>query len=256
MRVEVSRTIVRADDPWRSCTPDGLAFGEGATPLRGLEIKCRGEHRGDEWGDPGTDEVPPDVAIQAHWSMDITGIRQWDVCTLIGGNRFGLYHLYYDEEIAAALRAMGLRFWQHVLDGTEPPVDASEATTDYLRAKFGTTTGEVLEATVEQAEKIHRLLALRTQLKSVEEDADLLKNELMAIMGSASQLVCPDGSRADWKQVNGSRVDWKAVAEKLKLELAELHPVLAESAFASIVTEHSTPNGRRFQPYPPKKGKK
>ena len=70
---------------------------------RGVECKNRNYFNHGEWGEPGTDEVPLEVTAQVHWSMRVTGLPRWDVAVLLGGNRLGIYHLEYDEELAQQL---------------------------------------------------------------------------------------------------------------------------------------------------------
>lgn len=249
LEVRASLTVVCSRHPWRSVTPDGLVFGPGATtPERGVEIKCRGDWRADEWGEPGTDQVPNDVAVQCHWAMDILGVKRWDVATLIGGNKFGLYHLFYDAELAIALTELGRRFWDHVENGTEPPVDGSEATADYLREKFKMYGEELRPATVEETEALAQLLAVREQIKGLETTESELKNFLMQAIGTDAGIMHDTIGKATWKRPNGAQVDWKGIAETLT---ARLTP----EEVATIMNQFSKPFSRRFLPTAPSKKK-
>lgn len=240
--VSEAETIICSRESWRSCTPDGLVGTVGAYE-RGLEIKCRGVHRGDEWGVPGTDQVPHDVAVQAHWSMDITGLRQWDIATLIGGNRFGLYHLFYDPDIARSLIEIGRRFWQHVVDGTEPAVDGSEATTDFLARRFPRNDEVLRTASPEEVEWIREILDVRVQIKTLETRESELGNSLRKAIGENAGVQSAIG-RATWKAPNGSIVAWKDIVEEVRPPNLDV-----------LVRKHSTPMARRFQPFPPSKSK-
>lgn len=240
--VRVSDTVVCPRYPWRSATPDGIWENRE----RGVEIKQRGAHRADEWGEPGTDQVPNDVAIQCHWNMDVTGIPRWDVAVLLGGNQFGIYHLFADKELAADLTKVGRAFWDHVENGTEPPVDGSSATADYLREKFKMYGEELRPATVDEAKALAQLLDVRAQIKGLEQTEGELKNLLMQAIGTDAGIIHDTIGKATWKRPNGQQVDWKGIAEKLT---ATLPP----DELANLMNAFSKPMSRRFLPSAPSK---
>jgi len=253
--VKLDGSIADLDEPWRSCTPDGLV-GDHPNYERGLEIKCRGDYRAEDFGDPGTDQVPPDVAVQCHWSMDITGLKRWDVATLIGGNRFGLYHLFYDADIAKALRDIGRAFWKHVEDGTEPPVDSLSATSDFLLRRFPKNDEVLRDATEEEAEWIRQILAVRAEIKVLDACETEFGNQLRKAIGENAGIISSCG-KATWKAPNGTQVAWKDVAHLLASEIAVLDKdQTAAAVLAKAVGYHSSPMSRRFLPLPPSKGKK
>lgn len=243
-----------APNGWRSATPDRKVMSraqlDAATDgapilsspwLRGLEVKCRGDYSAADFGEPGTDQIPDEVAIQCHANMSVLRelgilVDRWDVATLTGGNRYRQYVIHYDKDIDAAITEAAVNFWEnHVERGVEPPVDGSEATSDYLREKFQRNSEVVLEATPEQEVLILELRDVRAKKKEFETRESEIKNQLMADMGAAGCLKSRIG-RVDWKAPNGNVVAWKEVAEAL-------------NAPAALITAHSTPMSRRFVPY-------
>jgi predicted phage-related endonuclease len=244
--VESCSTVI-IPEGWRSATPDRKVFrvedmvGGFAPWLRGLEVKCRGDYSAADFGEPGTDQVPDEVAIQCHTNMSVLRVvgiivEQWDVATLIGGNRFRSYRLYYDKDIDAAITEKSHEFWhKYVVPGVEPPVDGSDATTKYLQEKFKKNSDLVVEATPEQEVLALELRHVREQIKDLETREAEIKNQFMSWMAEAASLKTRFG-RIDWKAPNGNSVKWKEVAEAL-------------GAPAELIAKYSTPLGRRFTPY-------
>lgn len=252
--VKPESSIICVREPWRSCTPDGLVMERGllesSRAVRGLEIKCRGAFRDEEWGEPGTDQVPPDVAIQAHWSMDITGLSEWDVATLIGGNKFGLYHLYYDGDIAQALLEKGRAFWDYVESGIEPPVDGLEATTDYLLRKFPKHGDQLRDATPEETAWLRDILTVRSNIKLLEERETELGNLLRNAIGESAGLQAAGVGKVTWKAPRSGNVSWKDVAQRLASDHG-IEPAIVDA----LVAQHTAVPSRRFVPAPPGKQK-
>lgn len=239
-----------APNGWRSASPDRKVFeldeakdvGTDSAPwLRGLEVKCRGDYSASDFGEPGTDQIPDEVAVQCHANMSVLRecelmVDHWDVATLTGGNRFRSYRVYFDMGIDGALQEKAHDFWhKYVLAGVEPPVDGSSATTEYLREKFKRNSEVIVEATSEQEVLIVELRHVRQQQKELETRESEIKNVLMNAMGDAASLKSRIG-RIDWKTPNGTSVKWKEVAEAL-------------NAPAELIAQHSSPLGRRFTPY-------
>ncbi len=241
LRVEKGETVICTRESWRSCTPDSIVFDANGVAVRGHEIKCRGEFRAEEWGEPGTDQVPADVAIQAHWSMDVTGLRQWDITPLIGGNRFGVYTVFYDADIARSLTEIGRAFWKHVVDGTEPPIDASEATTEFLLRRFPSNNEVLRQATEEEEKLIRDILAVRADKKALEESEAAIGNLLRQAIGENAGIMSRSG-KATWKQPQGHTVAWATVAQKMADTLG------ATKLLNELVNANAKPMSRRFLP--------
>lgn len=233
-------------DGWRSATPDRkvCAVPSGIAWLRGLEMKCRGDYSASDFGEPGTDQVPDEVAIQCHATMSVLrvvgiAVDRWDVATLIGGNKFRTYSLFYDPQIDADLTELAHDFWhKYVLAGIEPPVDGSAATTEYLKAKFKQHSEILLPATPEQDELLVALRNVRAEQKLLEHEESELKNRFMQMIGESAGIQGTAG-RVTWKAPSGTTTSWKSVAEEL-------------GASADVIAKHSTPMSRRFLPTFPK----
>ncbi len=84
-----------------------------------VEAKSRGFPEG--WGDPGTDEVPDAVLVQAIVGMRCSGTRRAVIPLLTRGHQLHLYELRYDSAVAEYIVAECHRWYErHVVAGVEP----------------------------------------------------------------------------------------------------------------------------------------
>lgn len=232
--VKPETSIIHPTEPWASCSPDGLLIED---PECGLECKCRGSHRADEWGEEGTDDIPFDVAIQTQWSMGVTGKSRWDVATLFGGNRARIYTTIRNEPLIADLFTIGRSFWQkYVLPNVQPPVDGSMATHEHLKLMYAKSVATRRPATDEEVWLLRQLKGLRAENKELEGRTLLVKNQLIDSMKEVEAVETPDGSWAKFATPGGSIISWKQVAEAMK-------------ATAEIIGKYSKPKQRQLDAY-------
>jgi putative phage-type endonuclease len=237
--IEQRGTLIHPEHSWVSATPDGEFEYDGWHTV--LEMKNKTERQAIYWGPSGTDEIPHDVAAQAHWQMFVTGAERAIVAVLLGKADFRLYFLASDLDITAGIFARCEEFWtQHVLAGVQPEVTGGKQIADYLRAKFGTHGDRLRDATREEALLIAELKTVRADITTLEETEDALKNKLMAAIGEDAGLLSSVG-RVTWKRPNGVQTSWKDVA-------------LALAAQQALIEEFSKPQARKFLCAFPKEG--
>jgi putative phage-type endonuclease len=205
--------------PWYLGSPDGLINCneiEMVTPVAegGVDFKTSG--RPQEWGEPGTDDIPQQYIIQAEWYMGLTGAQWWDVAVLLMGftRKFAIYRVHRDDELIGDLTEAGEKFWKdHVLTGVAPALDGSKSATEYLKRKYPSNLGPMLEPTdAEILATIQSYQYARNNLKHLEREVDGYENILKALVGDFSGLQGPWGS-ITWKKSKDSEiVDWKSLA--------------------------------------------
>ena len=116
---------------------------------------------------------------------------------------------------------------RYVIDGEQPPIDASRAASRYLDRIQGPPD---MEASEEQASLVASLRSVRNALRRAEEDEGRLINLLKASMAGAEALRGP-GFRIAWRPTKERRsVDWKAVAADLAppAEVIDRHTTVSE----------------------------
>lgn len=162
---------------------------------RVLEVKTA--RTGQDWGEPGTDEIPEAYALQVQHYLAVTGFVVCDVAVLIGGSDFRLYEVPADRELQGLIIDAEAAFWQRVIDGDEPePITFAEAQQRYGRsdAKGVVGAGEMAAQAVRD---LARIKAQIKQLEAAEEDAKAIV--MRAFGDSGDTLVLGDRTLATWK---------------------------------------------------------
>lgn len=117
---------------WAAATPDMVAcIAEDDTVL----IEAKSAATADDWGDPGTDEIPLYYAVQAMFQMHVSGIHRCYVPVLFGKPRlrFAEYVIDYDPGIAESIVAQARAFYDSLAADEPPELDGSVATYDAIR---------------------------------------------------------------------------------------------------------------------------
>lgn len=123
---------VRDNLPWAAATLDGLAIQRDGT-CAVVEVKTTS--RMDEWGQPGTDEIPVHYLTQVYWQLAMVPEAHRAYVAVLGP--FLDFHEYVverDETIQADLIERCAAFYESLSGDTPPPLDDHVATYDTLRA--------------------------------------------------------------------------------------------------------------------------
>jgi len=118
------------DLPWAAATPDACAhFADKPGEL--VEVKTARSL--DEWGTPGTDEIPAYYFVQTQFQMHIG--RKARTYVPVWGPHFEMaeYVVDYDPDIANGIIARCAEFWASLEADTPPPLDDSVATLQTLK---------------------------------------------------------------------------------------------------------------------------
>ena len=171
----------------------------------------------EEWGEPGSDEVPGDYLIQVQHGMAVLGLEVADIAVLIGGSDFRIYTVAADREFQEMLLDQEEAFWiNHVLARVPPkPVRAED-----VRRVWRVSSGKTTPATPDIAKAVQELANVKATIKALDEYADTLAAAVQFNMQDAAALVGDGGSvLATWKNINA--------APKFDLQsFRELHPEL------------------------------
>ena len=131
--VRPSGTFVAAANERFTCSPDRLIYGphlaDGVVDL--LQIKSTTKDH--EWGQPGTDQVPPDYRAQVMWEMGTVGASRCHVATIGSFLEFAEYVVDFDPDHYAQLVAKATAFLDMIDNGVEPTVDSHGATFATIR---------------------------------------------------------------------------------------------------------------------------
>lgn len=200
--VRLPEGIIRSErHPFMLATVDGITDS-------GRLVEIKTARTAQEWGEPGTDEVPQAYLIQVQHYLTVTALPVADVAVLIGGSDFRLYHIEADPELQGLIIEGEAEFWQRVEQGIPPePVSYAD-----VIARFGRSSREAaVEATADTLAAIARLRAIRETMKEMEAEEEAQKAIIMKLLGESDTLVSGSLTLATWKAAKASmRFDSKA----------------------------------------------
>lgn len=213
------------EHPFMLANVDRLVVGERA----GLECKISSEYRKGEWGEDG-ETLPPEYLIQVQHYMAVTGYDSWYLAVLIGGNKFIHFRVDRDQELIDYLIKIESDFWKLVEDGTPPPMDGSDASSELLNRLYPKSNSEAIELPKSALELIEEREHWAEQEKLMAEKKQEAENKLKQLLGD-NEVGWAGERKVTWKTVTSQRLDTK----KLQAE----HPDI----YAKYVKESSY---RRF----------
>jgi putative phage-type endonuclease len=156
-----------------------------------LELKTCGARGAAEWGEPGSDEVPPRYIAQVMHQLIVTGTEVADLAVLIAGQDFRVYTVERDDAVADRIVSVEEEFWDRVQRRDPPPVDPSRdgqaLARLWPRAEGEVELGPVGELLVEQWEASGRAI------RENEAARDRAKTELLTMMAEAASARLADG---------------------------------------------------------------
>ncbi|MFR4988705.1 YqaJ viral recombinase family protein [Anaerotruncus colihominis] len=97
-----------------------------------FEAKTASAYKAGEW----EGSIPAEYMLQIQHYMAVTGYQAAYIAVLIGGNTFRWKLVMRDEELISMLIRLESDFWDHVDDGTPPPLDGSDASARFLSERF------------------------------------------------------------------------------------------------------------------------
>lgn len=187
------------------CTPDRIV---GGLARRLVSIKCP-RRKGDAWGEPGTDAVPPEYVLQLQWEHAVCGTYgtladEMHLAALIDGD-LAVYVVRADLELQEWMLEAAERWWaRHVVRGEQPSLEGSSQATAWLRGRFK-DLGEERNATPREVRLMVELEMAEREAERWSGEVESLANEMRLSMGTAARVEAPNGF-ATWKaDKNGKR---------------------------------------------------
>lgn len=197
-------SFLNSDYPFAIANIDREVIGEDA----GLEIKTTDslnlkKFKGGEY--------PANYYCQMVHYLAVTGKKRWYLAVLIGNKEFKWFTLERDEAEIAALMTAESAFWELVKTDTPPVVDGAQATSEALKTIYAESDDSVCDLTAFSA-NLHQYIALKKQIKELEELADKCANEIKEFMGASGGGEC-DGYKVSWKSQTRRTFDSKQFAK-------------------------------------------
>jgi predicted phage-related endonuclease len=161
----------------------------------------------------GGEEIPDRVQTQVNWYCGITGLPAADVAVLLPGYELKVYRFDFSEVNFGLMCVAAERFWKDYVEADrEPSPDASDESTDYVKAKYPESSGPMVIATAEMNQLAQTIMGAKSTVKAAEEAQQAAENRLRALIGDAEGATGP-GWKALLKNAKGAaRTQWKDLA--------------------------------------------
>jgi putative phage-type endonuclease len=187
------------------------------TPRRVLEVKTSGEFAAKDFGEEGTDQVPPDYLLQAMHYLSVTGKDIADLAVLIGGQKHRIYTIERDDELIRGMLEVAEKFWRDTEQGIPPEIDGSEGSSLYLTHKYR-DEGTERPMDDDLALTATRYADLKAQAKEREVEIGTVGNKLRDLMGNA-RWAEGSGVRVLYSERRGATtVKWDQLVKSLDID--------------------------------------
>ena len=208
-------------------TVDRIAAGDSTGPTRIVEVKTVGKWANlDEWGEPGTDELPDYYLTQAHHNLAVTGADVCDMPILIAGQDFRIYSVKRNEKIIADLVEIERVFWKECV---EPMTAPTAETAAAIAKRYPFSRTNTITGSDEDLLTVLMLLEVRTKIDTLEDRREELEALLKLAITDAGDALKLDGESrivARWKTQTAYRFDSSAFREKFP----DLHAAFRKGA--------------------------
>lgn len=189
-----------------------------------------------EFGEDGSSDYPERYGVQAMVQAAVEDADDVVIAALMGAE-LRAYRVPRDRTRERRILELVEAWWErHITRGEQPPMDGSEAASEWLKSQFPRDNGDLLEADATTAVLIREVIETRESAKLAEERFEISKQNLQQVIGDASGIKADGVGKVSWKRANGVlKTDWQAIATEL-------------GADDALVSKHSrsVPGSRRF----------
>jgi putative phage-type endonuclease len=160
-----------------------------------LSIKTAAAFKSGEW----EEEPPLMYQVQIQHELCVTG-REWgSFAVLIGGQKFRWCDVERNERFCSYLIEKEAIFWDGVIRGIPPQVDASDSSRETLLRMYPKDSGESIALPPEAIAWDEMLIFARAEIKSAEKRKQEAENKIKAAIGNASIGMLPGSGAYSWK---------------------------------------------------------
>lgn len=197
------------DYPFLRANIDRDVVGENAV----LECKTANQFLGKDWDG---EDIPASYLCQIQHYMNVLNRDFTYIAVLIGGQKFVWKKIDRDQEVIDMITKRLVDFWENnVIKGIEPPLDGSQATTDYLSQQYANSSDRevVLPSTIDEI--INSRKELAKTMKELKERDNKEKNKLIKALGERDASIgVTQNFVITWKSINRTTLDKKLLVEK------------------------------------------
>ncbi len=213
-------------------SPDGIIKEWGDL----LEVKFRNPFMRDQYGEPGTDEVPEHEKLQVQFYLEmLDGPETGHLAAAFGGPRPVMYRIDRDKEAGKRIvEAMSAWYERHVVKGEMPALDGAASST--LNLIWAKDTGLVVQASPEDELDMRLLRQLKKTMDRAKDVKEALEGRIKQKIADGSALEGREMSMT-WKRSRDTKaVDYEAAFVDL-LSVCGLHGLKVDGE--KILADHT-----------------
>lgn len=180
--------------------------------------------------DPETNRMPAEDLAQCVHEATVHGLDRVILAVLFGGSEFVTFDLHISEQQKENLLAESARYWAHVRRKDPMPAESPEQ----ARAMYKQDTQDSVLADVQAERAVQGLKALKSQIKTLEQQEEALTTYLQNYLKGSPDLVDVEGN---------TLLTWRASKPSKKFD-----PNVFKSAMPDIYEKFvfEVPGSRRF----------
>ncbi len=175
--------------PWAYYDPDGIVGEDGI-----FEAKIA-NGKSDEWGRPGTDEIPMPYLLQVQHGMAVMG-RAFAILAVSRWGRWpDIYRVERHDGLIASLMRKEAAFWERVELRQEPPMswEHPKASAE-IQAAYPGTDGTILDLPAEAGRWHDNITEAAGDIATAEAVKAQFLSKIRRAMGNAAVGMLPDGT--------------------------------------------------------------
>lgn len=220
-RMQHCTTLRHRIHQWALCTSDRIVTAPtGRERILSIKAPRRG---GDEWGEPGTDNVPGEYLLQLQWEWAIHASHGMaldevmDLAAVLDGDLV-VYSVKADRELQGWLLEDAGKWWRkHVVGGAQPSLDGSSQAKHWLKTRFPQDDNKPRPAVGSEIRWMVELEMVEAERARSIASFDDLANRLRQSMGNTYRLDGPNGHvtwKTDKRGNKAFRTKWTNPKEK------------------------------------------
>lgn len=195
--------------PFLRANIDRDVVGENAI----LECKTANAFLGKEWEG---EEVPLSYLCQVQHYMNVLNKKYCYIAVLIGGQKFLWKRVDRDQELIDMITERLVDFWEkNVIEGQEPAIDGSEATSEFLKEHYAEEGTEEVTLSSEFDKLIRSRNDLKENEKLIKKEISKIENQLKSTLGKKNAVIgITPNFVITWKSSEQNRLNKDLLKEK------------------------------------------
>lgn len=187
------------DFPWIAATPDAIVVDHQTDIwLKAVDAKTTVRRMFKEeqgWGEPGTDEVPVEIFMQAQQQMVVCGLELQETALVVDGYDFFVYRIPYDLDLGELIKDRCNDMYSRLCLEQPPDQTPKHRSTPYLMKRLYAETNHstMFQASSELQKIWDRRQKVNKILNAGKKIADQLTGRLLAEFESRERAILPDG---------------------------------------------------------------